>query len=50
MEDAIHRHSQRLAVSALREAASPCPVPVVARVNDRTPSGKQKEGLLPTGE
>ena len=50
MEDATNRHSQRLAASALREAATPCPVPVVARVHDRTPSGKQKEGLLPTGE
>ena len=50
MEDAIHRHSHGLAASALREAATPCPVPMVARVNDRTPSGKQKEGLLPTGE
>ena len=50
MEDATNRHSQRLAASALREAATPCPVPMVARVHDRTPSGKQKEGLLPTGE
>ena len=50
MEDATNRHSHDLAASALREAASPCPVPVVARVHDRTPSGKQKEGLLPTGE
>ena len=49
MEDAIHRHSQRLAASALREAATPCPV-AKARVHDRTPSGKQKEGLLPTGK
>ena len=49
MEDATNRHSQRLAASALREAATPCPVPM-ARVHDRTPSGKQKEGLLPTGE
>ena len=50
MEDATNRHSQRLAASALREAATPCLVPMVARVHDRTPSGKQKEGLLPTGE
>ena len=50
MEDATNRHSQHLAASALREPAAPCPVPMVARVNDRTPSGKQKEGLLPTGE
>ena len=49
MEDATNRHSQRLAASALREAATPCLVPM-ARVHDRTPSGKQKEGLLPTGE
>ena len=50
MEDSIHRHSHDLAASALREAATPCPVPMVARVRDRTPSGKQKEGLLPTGK
>ena len=50
MEDATNRHSQYLAASALREAATPCPVPMVARVHNRTPSGKQKEGLLPTGE
>ena len=50
MDDATNRHSQYLAASALREAASPCPVPMVARVHDRTPSGKQKEGLLPTGK
>ena len=50
MEDATNHHSQRLAVSALREAAAHCPVPMVARVHNRTPSGKQKEGLLPTGE
>ena len=49
MEGATNRRTQRLAVSALREAASPCLVPM-ARVHDRTPSGKQKEGLLPTGE
>ena len=51
MDDATNRHSQRLAVSGktLREAATPCLVPM-ARVHDRTPSGKQKEGLLPTGE
>ena len=49
MDDANNRHSQRLAVSALRESATPCLVPM-ARVHDRTPSGKQKEGLLPTGE
>ena len=50
MEDAIHRHSHGLAASALREAATPCLFPMVARVHDRTPSGKQKEGLLPTGK
>ena len=50
MEDATNRHSQRLAASVLREAATPCLVPLVARVHDRTPSGKQKEGLLPTGK
>ena len=50
MEDATNRHSQYLAASALREAATPCPVPLVARVHNRTPSGKQKEGLLPTGK
>ena len=50
MEDATNRHSQYLAASALREAATPCPVPMVARVHNRTPSGKQKEGLLPTGK
>ena len=50
MEDATNRHSHDLAASALREAASPCLFPMVARVNDRTPSGKQKEGLLLTGE
>ena len=50
MEDATNRHSHDLAASALREAATPCPVPMVARVHDRTPSGKQKEGLLPTGK
>ena len=49
MEDAIHRHSHDLAASALREAATPCPI-AKARVHDRTPSGKQKEGLLPTGK
>ena len=49
MEDAIHRHSHDLAASALREPACHCPVPT-ARVHDRTPSGKQKEGLLPTGK
>ena len=49
MDDATNRHSHDLAASALREAATPCPVPM-ARVHDRTPSGKQKEGLLPTGE
>ena len=50
MEDATNCHSQDLAASALREAATPCLFPMVARVNDRTPSGKQKEGLLPTGK
>ena len=50
MDDATNRHSQRLAASALREPAAHCLVPLVARVHDRTPSGKQKEGLLPTGE
>ena len=50
MDDATKRHSQYLADSVLREPATPCPVPVVARVHDRTPSGKQNEGLLPTGE
>ena len=50
MEDATNRRNHDLTASALREAATPCPVPVVARVHDRTPSGKQKEGLLPTGE
>ena len=49
MEDATNRHSQRLTASALREPAAHCPVPT-ARVHNRTPSGKQKEGLLPTGE
>ena len=50
MDDATNRHSHDLAAAALREAATPCPVPVVARVHDRTPSGKQKVGLLPTGK
>ena len=49
MDDESNRHSQDLAVSALREAATLCPVPM-ARVHGRTPSGKQKEGLLPTGK
>ena len=48
MHDATNRRSQDLTASALREAASPCPV-AKASVHDRTPSGKQKEGLLPTG-